>query len=256
MKRSLLAIATIVILVLATTVTAFAAQTGSETATVSVTAYVSGTINDIGTNGIQFGSIVAGTNNTAETEQTTATSIAGTHTGAGDSATTLTDSSGLFTTTDDVYAGMVVHNTTDGSWGTVSSVDSATQITTSALTGGTDNDFDASDAYVIYGGAIVFEAAPENNTTTKYSLKAAGANFESATGPGTYTFAVSNLTWDDDTTEADSVSVTTSYVQVGSDVTDGNEPGFTNLGLWLDIPGGQEIDSYTVDLDFKIDDSV
>lgn len=256
MKKTVFSLIAVMLLVLATTAPASAAQTGSETATVAVTSYISGTINDIGTNGIQFGSIVAGVSDNVETEQTTAASVVGTHTGASDSATTLTDSAGTFDSTDDVYAGMIVHNTTDDSWGTVVSVDSATQITTSALANGTDNDFDASDAYIIYGGAIVFECAPENNATAYYAVKAAQNHFDSSTGPGTYEIPISNLTWDDDTTMADDASMTTSYQGVGSAITDGNEPGFTNLGLWLDIPGGQFIDSYTVSIDFKIDSSV
>jgi hypothetical protein len=58
---------------------------------------------------------------------------------------TLTDSSGDFS---DVSAGDTVHNTTDGSMGIVLSKTSSTSLVT-ALFGGTDNDWDSSDAYVI-----------------------------------------------------------------------------------------------------------
>ena len=58
---------------------------------------------------------------------------------------TLTDSAGDFS---DVEAGSTVNNTTDGSAGVVLSKTSSTAIVT-ALFGGTDNDWDSSDAYVI-----------------------------------------------------------------------------------------------------------
>ncbi len=59
--------------------------------------------------------------------------------------TTLTDTAGDFT---DVSAGDNIHNTTDGSMGIVISKTSSTVLVT-ALFGGTDNDWDSSDAYVI-----------------------------------------------------------------------------------------------------------
>jgi len=73
----------------------------------------------------------------------------GTHTGVADSATVLTDSEATFIATSNVKVGNVVRNTTDGSTGTVVTIDSETQITTSALVDGTDNDFDVDDAYTI-----------------------------------------------------------------------------------------------------------
>lgn len=58
---------------------------------------------------------------------------------------TLTDSAAAFS---DVSAGDNIHNTTDGSIGIVISKTSSTVLVT-ALFGGTDNDWDSSDAYVI-----------------------------------------------------------------------------------------------------------
>ena len=58
---------------------------------------------------------------------------------------TLTDSAADFS---DVSSGDIVHNTTDGSDGIVLSKTSSTVLVT-ALFGGTDNDWDSSDAYVI-----------------------------------------------------------------------------------------------------------
>jgi hypothetical protein len=58
---------------------------------------------------------------------------------------TLTDSAADFS---DVSAGDIIHNTTDGSMGIVLSKTSSTVLVT-ALFGGTDNDWDSSDAYVI-----------------------------------------------------------------------------------------------------------
>ena len=72
----------------------------------------------------------------------------GTYTHGSDSGTVLIDSAAAFT------AGLVggtARNLTDGSSGTVASVDSGTQLTVDDLLGGTDNVWDASedDAYVI-----------------------------------------------------------------------------------------------------------
>ena len=61
---------------------------------------------------------------------------------------TLTDTSGVFITTDYVGKGDVIHNTTDASDGVVLSITSATALKC-ALFGGTDNEWDSSDAYVI-----------------------------------------------------------------------------------------------------------
>ena len=71
----------------------------------------------------------------------------GTVTTADATGTTLIDSAASFLST--VAVNDYVYNETDSSYGQVSSVDSNTQVTLSALTGGTDNDFDISDAYSI-----------------------------------------------------------------------------------------------------------
>lgn len=74
--------------------------------------------------------------------------VTGTATSAGDASAgecTLTDTSGDFS---DVNPGAIVHNTTDGSDGVVLSKTSSTVLVT-ALFGGTGNDWDTSDAYVI-----------------------------------------------------------------------------------------------------------
>lgn len=76
--------------------------------------------------------------------------LSGTHTGASEQPTTLDDSTATFIAFG-IEPTMVIRNVTDGSAGTVVSVDSETSITTSALTGGTDNDWDASDVYEIEG---------------------------------------------------------------------------------------------------------
>lgn len=77
--------------------------------------------------------------------------ITGTATSDGDASggkALLTDTSGLFLTTDHAFPGDTIHNTTDGSDGVVLSIESATTLYAS-LFGGTDNQWDTSDAYVI-----------------------------------------------------------------------------------------------------------
>jgi len=70
------------------------------------------------------------------------TGLKGTHDGAGNAAI-LTDSTASWV--DDQFIGMILKNTTDGSQTTVTDNDATTM--TGVLSGGTDNDWDASDAY-------------------------------------------------------------------------------------------------------------
>lgn len=79
------------------------------------------------------------------------TQVTGTATSAGDASAgecTLTDSAATFITSEYVTAGDIVHNTTDGSDGVILSITSDTQLVCS-LFGGTGNDWDVDDAYVI-----------------------------------------------------------------------------------------------------------
>lgn len=71
----------------------------------------------------------------------------GTHTGSGNAAT-LTDSTKSWTTSQ--WVGYRIKNTTDGSFAIITANDATT--ITATLQGGTDNDWDASDAYVIVDG--------------------------------------------------------------------------------------------------------
>ena len=72
----------------------------------------------------------------------------GTHTGAANQATVMTDSAAVFEI--DALIGHRIVNTTDGSHAKVIDNDETT-VTVEKLLGGTDNDFDASDAYIITG---------------------------------------------------------------------------------------------------------
>ncbi len=60
---------------------------------------------------------------------------------------TLIDSGATFSSGNVVKPGDLVRNTTDGSWAHVITVDSETQITHTPLQGGSENDWDTSDAY-------------------------------------------------------------------------------------------------------------
>jgi len=83
---------------------------------------------------------------TTEPTQVTGTSTTGATATYGESI--LTDTAGLFTTTDDVSVGDIVHNATDGSQGVVEAVTDATHLYT-AMFGGTDNDWTSADVYRI-----------------------------------------------------------------------------------------------------------
>ena len=94
----------------------------------------------------------------------------GTHTG-GDSNTVLIDSAGDFINfgieEKDVDAFEVL-NVTDGSSAFVSTVDSGTQITTTGLTGGSDNLFQSGDVIVVQGYALS-PIEPSAFTSVSYS---------------------------------------------------------------------------------------
>lgn len=81
-------------------------------------------------------------------EHTTVPSVAtGTCTTANALGTTLIDSAASFTST--VAVNDYVYNETDGSYGQVTSITSNTELVMTALSGGTEDDWDVSDAYSI-----------------------------------------------------------------------------------------------------------
>jgi len=88
---------------------------------------------------------------TIRDKQSLSSQITGTATSDGSKAggeCILTDTEGLFTTTDYVSPGDIIHNTKDVSDGVVLSITSAT-VLVCALFGGTDNELDKDDTYVI-----------------------------------------------------------------------------------------------------------
>lgn len=76
------------------------------------------------------------------------TQVTGNDTSSTNNATTMTDTGASFTTTGDGLVGQTIRNTTDGSWGIIAS-NTATSVTVHRMMGGTDNDWDTGDAYVI-----------------------------------------------------------------------------------------------------------
>jgi len=251
MKRTVLSIITVMLLVLVTTVPAVAA-TGTETASVTVNQYINTTLYDMGVDGVGFGSLNPGTTDTASTDQSTTGTPAesGTADGGGTS-TSLTEAGQNFQTTVDV--GMIAYNVTDASTAYVTAVGSDTSITTTALSGGTDDFWESGDSYYIYSGALAYYVASDTNVAVYNSIKGDGANFENA--GVTETFAVTNASWDVDDGASGATNVTTSYAQVGSQITAGTS-SYVNLWHWIDIPGGQAADSYDQTFTYKTDTSV
>lgn len=124
-------------------------------------------------------------------EHDTIESVAtGTVTTADATGTTLIDSAASFTTSTAV--GEYIYNETDGSYGKITSIDSATQVTCETLQGGTDNDFDLADAYSISPAQtytdLTFSGAGThvNNTATGsdglFVSKSGTSNPSTATG--------------------------------------------------------------------------
>jgi hypothetical protein len=92
--------------------------------------------------------------------------VKGTHTGTAN-ATVLTDSSKTWTTNQ--WLGFYIENTTDGSWGVIASNTSNTiTLDSNGLQGGTENDFDTSDAYRIITG---LNADPVSGYSHRFMLK-------------------------------------------------------------------------------------
>jgi len=77
--------------------------------------------------------------------------ISGTATGGGTS-TALADTGGVDFTSYGLVAGMAILNNTDGSTCNIVTINSASSITTTALTGGTDNTWTSGDSYNILAG--------------------------------------------------------------------------------------------------------
>jgi len=107
----------------------------------------------------------------------TSDDLTGTHTGADDAAT-LTDSTASFTP--DSLIGFSIENTTDGSDGIITDNDATT--VTATLAGGTGNDWDNGDAYVIgiHGGAEI-DLYPNIDLRCEFE---SGATVQVDTSPG------------------------------------------------------------------------
>ena len=251
MKKVLISLGLAMVLVVAMTAPVMAAASEeSETASVTVNAYISSTITDAGSAGINFGSLNPGTSDNPEAAQSVAGVLAtGTATGA-DSATVLVDSAATFIA-DGVVAGDTVNNTTDSSSGTVGTVDSETQLTLTAdLTGGTNNLFQSGDSYSVGGthGAINITVGAETNAACKIGVKGSG-DFSDG---GTNSFALSNAEWDDDETVGEDHDMTTTYAQIGGDTTAGVETS-QELYHWISVPNGQAAAAYTTTFWYKAD---
>lgn len=104
----------------------------------------------------------------------------------GDGATTLTAAASTFITDGVLAAGDLVFNTTDNSTATIVSIDSETQITTTALTGGSDNSYDvAAPDLIIFAQADPTAVFPQNHRDQHGYLQV-----ETAGGSPTATFVV------------------------------------------------------------------
>lgn len=248
MRKAILSIGLAMAMVMATTAPAMAASSGSETANVTVLAVLSITLQDFGaTNGIDYGSLTPGTNNNVEEEQTTAASPldTGATTSAG-AGTTITDSGATFVSSG-VLQGMVANNTTDASTSYVVSVDSETQITTTTLTGGSDQTWASGDTYTIFHGAVAIIVEAETNVAATAKINTDAANF---TGAGT--MAVSNAKWDVDDDASDGTAMAVATATVGSQFSDSAADQYVNIWHTLSVPSGQAQGAYSVGFVYSI----
>ena len=94
--------------------------------------------------------------------------VSGTHNG-GQNQATLSDSGADFVTAG-VAAGDIVHNTTDGSSGTITAVTATT--VTATLAGGSDNDWDNGDAYSITVYQATLDSSGNTTGRNQFAIKA------------------------------------------------------------------------------------
>jgi len=138
----------------------------------------------------------------------TQTDFTGTHTGADDAAT-LTDSTASFAV--DSLIGFSIENTTDGSDGIITDNDATT--VTATLAGGTGDDWDNGDAYVIgiHGGTEI-DLYPDTNLRCEME---SGATVQVDTSPGFGggLIQATDFNWD----SADADSYTTPAVAIHCD---------------------------------------
>lgn len=106
-----------------------------------------------------------------------------------DAGTTLIDSNASFDV-DGILPGDTVVNSDDGSSATVISVDSSTQITITALSGGTENDWDIGEAYEITAtnpiAPTAFTQVTYAQSTAPVSIAGATSEFVTALSESTY----------------------------------------------------------------------
>lgn len=166
----------------------------------------------------------------------------GTHT-AGTSTTVMTDSAAVFSI--DELVGKTIYNITDGSSGVVTA-NTATTVTVSSLTGGTDNDWDTSDAYEISSqtvdvsfvdsGRIIQFGLSEYYISSAWSTSAdidySGIIIEDRTADWTTQYK---------TTFTDGVIVGTEQGRSGSTII-----GNGNHDVSLDLYGGNDATSVTL----------
>lgn len=114
----------------------------------------------------------------------------GTHTPAGSSATVLTDSTKSFTTNE--YVGDWIFNVTDKSYGEITA-NAATTITVTALTLGTDNDWDQNDVYHVGkpSSKFLFRDIMFRDETSTYPTTGTAQTFEWMF----YRFAIQNCSF-------------------------------------------------------------
>ena len=209
------------------------AESGQAGATLTVSSYVNITIMDyIGDTGVTFtgnpGATAVGDGNAASYDirvrvesDTNDTATIETKTlftdfsnevdaGAADggSGTTMTRSAYDFAAAG-VATSDILYNTTDGSYGTITTVAVGTLTCSGGFSGGTDNTFEASDNYRV-GDATI-------------------------TGNPAY--------WDTDNNRTGATQMTTTYGTVGTYSTPATEEDF-DIFHFVDIPGGTAPDSY------------
>ncbi|MFC1998883.1 hypothetical protein ACFLVR_04500 [Chloroflexota bacterium] len=227
------------------------ATESSQPASVTVNSFVAVTITDTAGGGVTFGAVDPDGLDKAETNQPGAAAIVitvelesnitvisstkamfadygnlvsplGTD-DAGASNTVLTDTASGDFVNDGVVAGDYVYNTTDGSYGVVTSVTATTVTTVAALTGGTLNTWTSGDGYRISDDATLF--------------------------------AVTNGKWDSDSDVSGATGMTTSFAQIASTGVTGGDVD-VDVYLWLAVPVGTTADTYYTNYVFKGDVSL
>ncbi len=247
MKKVLISLGLAMVLVMAVVAPVMALE-GTQTASVTVDSYISSTITDAGSAGMNFGSLNPGTSDNAEIDQN----------GIGAINITVAAETNVVTKI-----------------GMKGKGDFGVQVTTGTATGGsTTTVIDTTTNFTIAGVSVgdtvvVREGTATAETATITSISQTTnpddtLNFDAITtavaAADAYrvlsdSFVIGQATWDDNQAGSSKTAMTTTYAEIVAATTPGAETS-QEVWHWISIPSGQTAGAYTTTFYYKADISL